>query len=373
MLPSSGVLSKLVGGLYKAASDPAAWEPFLQDLAGRTSATAAALVIYDSSEASYVLSRSWEFSPEATKLYGEHYGALDVWAHEALSKRGSSVLNSEALYPLQRLKRREMYNDYLAPFGLEHGLFTVVENTGSRLASVSLFRNSCRTEFREPDRAILEFLLPHIQQAVKLHFEFSKLKAESHGIAAALDALCGGVIFLGLDGRVLFMNRTASAMVSERDGLLASASGMRAEQQSESAQLNKFVGDAVAAATGKGFNAGGTVLVSRRARPPLKVQISPIRNAGIESPQRISAVAFISDPLQRRPQHESLRARYALTPAETRVALLLADGQSPQAITQIVGVTENTVRTQIKSIYWKTGVKRQAELVRLLLNQTAVS
>jgi hypothetical protein len=49
-------------------------------------------------------------------------------------------------------------------------------------------------------------------------------------------------------------------------------------------------------------------------------------------------------------------------------ALLLGDGHAPRQIANIVGVTENTVRSQIKSIFSKTGVRRQSDLVRLLLS-----
>jgi len=40
------------------------------------------------------------------------------------------------------------------------------------------------------------------------------------------------------------------------------------------------------------------------------------------------------------------------------VALLSSDGRVPREIAGKIGVTENTVRSQIKSIYNKTGVKR---------------
>jgi DNA-binding CsgD family transcriptional regulator len=83
-------------------------------------------------------------------------------------------------------------------------------------------------------------------------------------------------------------------------------------------------------------------------------------------------VAFVHDPLRsQRPPQEVLRTLYGLTPAECRVALLLADGHAPRKIADMVGVTDNTVRSQIKSIFAKTGVKRQAELIRLLLNNLA--
>jgi DNA-binding CsgD family transcriptional regulator len=57
-----------------------------------------------------------------------------------------------------------------------------------------------------------------------------------------------------------------------------------------------------------------------------------------------------------------------MTPAECRVALLLSDGRAPREIAEMVGVSFNTVRSQIKSIFAKTNVKRQGELIRLLLD-----
>jgi len=39
----------------------------------------------------------------------------------------------------------------------------------------------------------------------------------------------------------------------------------------------------------------------------------------------------------------------------------------------MVGVADNTVRSQIKSIFSKTGVKRQGELIRLLLSNSGLA
>ena len=66
-----------------------------------------------------------------------------------------------------------------------------------------------------------------------------------------------------------------------------------------------------------------------------------------------------------------LRKCVGLTLAECRVALLLSDGHSPKEIANTVGATDNTVRSQIKSIFSKTGVRRQSDLVRLPLTTRA--
>jgi DNA-binding CsgD family transcriptional regulator len=78
---------------------------------------------------------------------------------------------------------------------------------------------------------------------------------------------------------------------------------------------------------------------------------------------------FVSDPEQRvRPTLDTLRALFGFTTAEYRLAMLLVDGHGPTAIAKMVGVSRNTVKSQLASIYRKTGTSRQAQLVRLLLN-----
>ena len=56
-----------------------------------------------------------------------------------------------------------------------------------------------------------------------------------------------------------------------------------------------------------------------------------------------------------------------LTPAESRVALWLAEGKTVPAIARDSGRAERSVRTHVKRIHRKLGVSRRAQLVRLVL------
>jgi len=137
--------------------------------------------------------------------------------------------------------------------------------------------------------------------------------------------------------------------------------------------LEKAIRDAASTLDGECVSVSSTVLISRRSRPPLQIQVSPIRTPLGLTSERMVAVAFINDPSRReRPAQEILRVAYGMTPAECRVALLLSDGRALREIAEIVGVSFNTVRSQIKSIFAKTNVKRQGELIRLLLNSAGI-
>ena len=62
-------------------------------------------------------------------------------------------------------------------------------------------------------------------------------------------------------------------------------------------------------------------------------------------------------------------ARFDLTAAQARLALFLAEGGTIIEYAAAMGVKVSTVRTHLKSIFAKTGVKRQTELAILLLDR----
>jgi DNA-binding CsgD family transcriptional regulator len=62
-----------------------------------------------------------------------------------------------------------------------------------------------------------------------------------------------------------------------------------------------------------------------------------------------------------------VRLLYGLTHAEARVMACLALGQTVEEIALAHVVRESTVRSQLRSLFAKTGVGRQADLVRLAL------
>jgi DNA-binding CsgD family transcriptional regulator len=375
MFPSSEALSKLLEALYEAPLDSSRWEEFLGLTAAAAGGEAATLLLHDSSDAQSMMSWEWGFHPEVTELYAAHFGAIDVW-RSAVTAASDWVGISEQFVPSCSLKRTEFYNDLLLPYGIPHGIFAMVESGPARVANLSICRGARAGPFAEENLAIVRFLKPHIHRAYRLHSELAAANSRSAGLFCALDALSTGVILIGPRMQVVTMNRAAERIVAAGDGLLATRDGLKAERQAESNLLVKSIQQA-STPRPEGLSVGGTVLVSRHTCPPLQILISPVRNSTAFTlcpAQTISAIAFVVDPSQRqRPTQDILRALFGLTPAECRVALLLCDGKAPKAIAGTLGVSVETVRSQIKSIFSKTGVKRQGELIRLLQNNSGLS
>jgi DNA-binding CsgD family transcriptional regulator len=116
------------------------------------------------------------------------------------------------------------------------------------------------------------------------------------------------------------------------------------------------------AKTGRSIPIAGTEKSS-----PLIAHVLPLRLAGLDVFAGAVSILFLTPITQQRgPGPELLQALFDLTPAEARIASLLIDGKSVSLISKMQSVSLNTVRTQLKSVFVKTGVDRQVDLVRLL-------
>ncbi|MGB7915137.1 MAG: helix-turn-helix transcriptional regulator [Rhodomicrobium sp.] len=87
--------------------------------------------------------------------------------------------------------------------------------------------------------------------------------------------------------------------------------------------------------------------------------------------QPVAMLVVKSSPPRSLPCPEELRARYGLTAAEAALAVEICTGNGLQAAANRRGVSLATARTHLGRVFQKTGVGRQAELVRLIM-QTGV-
>ncbi|WP_298882536.1 LuxR family transcriptional regulator [uncultured Bradyrhizobium sp.] len=109
---------------------------------------------------------------------------------------------------------------------------------------------------------------------------------------------------------------------------------------------------------------------------PLHVQVMPVGSEWAESAVplasgwRSSAMVLITDPEPGvRAQHEALCLRYGVTRAKAAFALEIVKGGGRRATAERLGIADGTARSHLSKIFDKTGVSRQAELVRLLLQK----
>jgi DNA-binding CsgD family transcriptional regulator len=92
-----------------------------------------------------------------------------------------------------------------------------------------------------------------------------------------------------------------------------------------------------------------------------------VRGAAHDVFARARAVLIATPVVAREvPSAEVVQGLFDLTPAEARLAALIAAGDAPVPAAAKLGITPSTARSVLKRVFQKTGVSRQAELVGLL-------
>jgi DNA-binding CsgD family transcriptional regulator len=69
---------------------------------------------------------------------------------------------------------------------------------------------------------------------------------------------------------------------------------------------------------------------------------------------------------------QTVSAIFGLTPSEARLLLGLSNGQTLKQYADDSHVTQNTVRTHLKSLFAKTKTSKQSDLIRLMRGMTTV-
>ncbi len=97
------------------------------------------------------------------------------------------------------------------------------------------------------------------------------------------------------------------------------------------------------------------------------VHVLPMRRSALEIFSGAYALMYVTEVTTKAgPQPALLEALFDLTAAEAKIASRLVEGQSVASMALGLSVTPETIRKHLKSIFAKTGVHRQAELVGLL-------
>jgi DNA-binding CsgD family transcriptional regulator len=109
------------------------------------------------------------------------------------------------------------------------------------------------------------------------------------------------------------------------------------------------------------------IVVRRREKRPVILRTLPVHGAA-RTPFLGARVLLTLSSLEPRPWSNvaALTGAFGLTPAEARVASLIADGISPEQAAETLGISPITARNQLKAIFGKTDTHRQSELVALL-------
>lgn len=190
-------------------------------------------------------------------------------------------------------------------------------------------------------------------------------------LSSALDHATLGALMLDSKGHILDATSDALAVLTEAGTLRREPGGRYTLRDPAGAQLRALLDSSTHSRTP--IN-GSPQLLREPGKPTLSLLVVPAPRSTATwflNDGRWTALLF--DPEMRVDVSEAmLRDCFGLSAREAQVVGLLVGGLSLKDIAHRLGVSFHTVRTQLQSVFIKTGASSQAELVRKVMAGPAV-
>ena len=301
--------------------------------------------------------------------YLEVYHPIDERVPRVRQLPDSRLVHVKDLYTAQELKTSPTYNEILRRGHFQAGLYVCLDGPDGSHVSWGLGDPVASDGWGSSEIAMVQGLLPHIRQFIRVRQALVRAKARATTVPALLDNPRIGIIHLDRRGRILAVNDHAFGLLrpdgrlSDKDGVLC------ARGRDNQLQLERLVADALPDSAAGAVSAS-MLLHGSSGLPPYVVHVKPV---GIPQPdygaRHVAALVLLVEPGSwNRIDPGVVATTLGLTPAESHVAVGLAEGKSVPDIAQATGLSKNTVYWHLQQIYQKKSISRQVDLVRLVLS-----
>ena len=363
--------STLIGAIYQGPLEPLPWGTALVMLRELLCANWATLILRPASAGKPALViRASDRGPEFYNAAYTHYQvfSMDPFVDLPVDR----VVTIDEMIDNSWMTS-DFYKAFLEPNHIRFILGADIVTEGGAECRLRINRPPGGQNFSEKDKALCQALLPHLKRAVTLHSRIELIETERQLYSTTMDRMLVGTVVFDKKGSVIRTNRVADAILAEKDGIRLTQSGLHADFPAEDRELQQLIKLALAS-PGVARAVPKALSVTRRSgHASLGVLVRPIPlGEWSEDRHHPAAVAFIRDPERKSHlSHELIRHLFGLTAAEATLALLLANGLTLDEAAEELKIRKNTIRAHLRSIFAKTGVRRQTTLVHLLLNSVA--
>lgn len=366
--------SKLVADIYDAALDPPKWRKVLKGISEFVGSCPSVCLYWQDaakkSGHSYFISGG---DPRYLQLYWEKYNNLNPLTSGAGRYPIDEVFRATDIIPRQQLIETPFYKEWMLPQGWSDFACATLDKSATGRAAFLVARPLNDSIPEEEVKRRMGMLVPHVRRAMRISRLIDVSRVEAAALTDTLDGLEAAMFLVDSSGRLVHANTSGHAMLSDGNALYANGRLVARDAQADETLRNAFQ----ASAEGNSPPDAKDLAVQLAARNGNKfvTHVLPLktgarRRAGV----RYSAVAAVFVQRAGRPitlPFEMLARQYQLTPGEMRVMMAMIDSGGVPDMAAALNLSQATVRTHLRHVFEKTGVRRQADLVKLITSYPA--
>ena len=279
------------------------------------------------------------------------------------------LVHFKDLLTAEELKTSRTYNELFLRGKYQNGLNVLLDGPGGSRMTWGLGDPVASDGWGASQIAMITTLLPHIRQFVRVRQALVRAQAGDTTVTALLENPRIGILHLDRRGRILAVNDRGRSILRHGKGLSDRDGVLQARAPDDQGRLARLVAEALP--TSSAVPVSGSMLLGRALGvPPLVMHVKPV---GVPPPdygaRPVAALVLLVEPGHHPLVAPAVVARtLGLTPAESQVAVWLAEGRSVRDMATAMGLTENAIYWHLKQIYQKLPISRQVDLVRLVLS-----
>lgn len=347
--------------LGEAVLDPGTWSLLLEEICRAVGTTGASLLQSD------IRTPDIPMTESATEIFKSYFDnnlhVNDVRAIRGVPKLlvGVPVISDQDLFTSERdMVRDPLYSD-LEHFGFRWWA-AVGFQAGSALWGLTLQRTVREGPFEATEKLALAKLSQRLTETATLSKAVGRLVLS--GMTNALHHVHQPALALDRLGFVIDTNAMATVIFDDEIRIRNRRLFVRDKQAKLT--LDRFI-DQLRTTPDTAALPAAPIVVRREAKQPVVIRILPVDGAARSPFLGARAILILSD-LGPKPSPDSsvISQAFGLTPAEARLASLIATGVSPERAAEELGIARETARNQLKAVFAKTSTHRQSELAALL-------
>ena len=361
--------------LYDASINQAHWVEALDRIAPMIGAKGSALLLLETlGQYSYSINQSSSIYPEhLKKIYVEEYSIHEQvnFNNIANSTPGEIIIDADYTDDPIKFRSRPDVKFILDNIG-------VFERFGVRLNvekawfdCITFQYDDSRGNINLKEKQVLKQFLPHIAKATEMSRVYALLRERYNAVLSVLDKFKLGVFIVLPSSEAVLKNKTADKILAQRDGIYVSNSGvLKTNNESSLLNLNRAIQNAanVAKILKAGFST--KILVPKLSGVgEFYLDISPLNDTDNEIDMGLSGalVTVIDTEANEIIMTDGVAELYNLSKTEAIICDMLAQGKKYREMADIRGVSQETIKTQVNSVFRKTGCNSRSELFSRIL------
>jgi DNA-binding CsgD family transcriptional regulator len=368
---SRQALSELIGSIYDCALDPGHWDQTLGDLRDAFNGQATQIVLSDIRRGRFLFDKNVGMKPETLEIQARHAPEVNALVADWFARNSLDEPHVLSRHLEPSVWETSPYFRHARSMGFIDMMSYVLVSSPDHISGFGTSRLKHQGTFTENDLTLGRLLLPHLRRSVEISKVLDAHAIEKARMAEALDALKCGVVLTNQSGAILHANRVAERMF-RHGGFMQSVGGILAAKLPEAAkELRTAIMLAAQDESALG-KAGLAIRLTEEDEPPVFAHVLPLTGGELRTRLEPAAVAaiFIGAAQDEEEAAKAMAAAFGLTPAETRLLESLLAGHTLAETATALGIAMTTAKTHLDNIFQKTGVNRQAELMRLAARVT---